>query len=253
VILEVFSEGDSPIHRFDPRAKLVLAVACAVLIALAQKWSAIGLAALVPIAGLLVARLALRLVVFRLALVNVFVVAMWIFVPFSYPGETVFELGPLSASSEGIRYALLITARANLIVLTMIVFLGTSNVFALAHALSHFHTPEKLVHLFFFCYRYVHVIHEEYLRLRAALKARAFRPGSNRHTYKTYGYLAGMLLVRSRYRAQRIYGAMRCRGFRGEFVPLEHFHQRAGDTVSAVAALALLAGAAWIEWGGVFL
>jgi cobalt/nickel transport system permease protein len=250
VILEVFSEGDSRIHRFDPRAKLVLAVVCAVLIALAQKWTTVAMAALVPVAGLVIARLEFRLVLFRLALVNAFVAAMWIFVPFSYPGETVFEFGPLAASSEGIRYALLITARANLIVLTMIVFLGTSNVFSLAHALSHFHAPQKLVHLFFFCYRYVHVIHEEYLRLRAALKARAFRPGTNRHTYKTYGYLAGMLLVRSRYRAQRIYGAMRCRGFHGEFMPLEHFHQRLGDTLSAIAALAFLAAAAWIEWGG---
>ncbi len=127
------------------------------------------------------------------------------------------SVGPVAIYREGVISALAITLKSNAIILTMIVLLGTSPVFTLVHALSHLGVPDKLVHLFFFCFRYVHVIHEEFHALATAAKVRGFRPGTNRHTYRTHAYLVGMLLVRSFDRSARIVAAMKCRGFKGKF------------------------------------
>jgi cobalt/nickel transport system permease protein len=75
--------------------------------------------------------------------------------------------------------------------------------------------PDKIVHLISFAYRYIHVIHTEYGRQLNAMKIRGFYPKSNLHTYKTYAYLVGMLLVKSYDRAKRVQAAMLCRGLIG--------------------------------------
>jgi cobalt/nickel transport system permease protein len=72
-------------------------------------------------------------------------------------------------------------------------------------------------------YRYIAVIQTEYHRLLRAAKFRGFVPGTNIHSYRTYAYLAGMLFVRASRRASRVYDAMRCRGFNGEFHTLDTF------------------------------
>jgi len=43
------------------------------------------------------------------------------------------------------------------------------------------------------------------------------------HTYRTYAYVIGMLLVRAASRAQRVHQAMLCRGFKGTFYSLHDF------------------------------
>ncbi len=108
--------------------------------------------------------------------------------------------------------------------------------------------PKKIVHLFFFTYRYIHVIHREYLRLVSAMKVRGFRPGTNMHTYKTYAYLVGMLLVRSSDRAERVLNAMICRGFRGNFYSLSAFSLKPHDVISLVLMLALILALGVLEW-----
>ena len=45
--------------------------------------------------------------------------------------------------------------------------------------------------------RYTEVVHVEYHRLRAAMRMRAFRARFDRRTFRAFGYLVGMLLVRS--------------------------------------------------------
>jgi cobalt/nickel transport system permease protein len=126
----------------------------------------------------------------------------------------------------------------------IIALLGTSPVFTLVHAPSHLWVPGKIVHLFFFCFRYVHVIHKEYHRLVNAMKVRGFKPGTNMHTYWTYAYLVGMLLVKSFDRSQRILAAMKCRGFKGKFYILHHYGMKKADyvlgTVTILLSLSLM-------------
>ena len=73
------------------------------------------------------------------------------------------------------------------------------------------------------------------------VKTRGFRPRMDWHTYRSYGYLVGMLLVRSLDRSQRVLAAMKCRGFRGRFYLLDHFAATRYDLGFSLAAGLILA------------
>ncbi|MGO9119089.1 MAG: cobalt ECF transporter T component CbiQ [Desulfomonilaceae bacterium] len=242
--IEEFSLGDSWVHHADPRVKILATLIFAVVVALNHSLLASTLALTFPIVLVIAARLDLKKVLVRLALVNGFVVFLWFFLPFTFPGEIVWSLGPLDIHREGILYSLLITLKSNAIVLMVIALLGTSPVFNLVHALSHMWVPGKIVHLFFFCFRYIHVIHEEYHRLVNAMKVRGFKPGTNMHTYRTHAYLVGMLLVMSFDRSKRILAAMKCRGFKGKFYILHDYGMKKADyvlgTVTILFSLTLM-------------
>lgn len=221
--LEEFAEGKSLIHSLDPRIKLLSLFPFIVVVAIAKGLTVPFIALMVGVNLVLFSRLNLKAVLTRLFPVNLFILFLWFMLPFSVKGEGIFTIGPLTATSEGIFYALTITLKANAIVLSTIALIGTIPIFRLVHALRHLKVPEKLVNLFFFCYRYISVLHEDYSALYNAMKVRAFKPATNVHTYRSYAYLIGMLVVRSYDHSEKIYQAMLCRGFRGRFPLLDHF------------------------------
>ena len=240
--LEEFAEGNTLLHRLDPRVKFVTAVPFIGLTAVEPRFAGLVVSLGMGAVLALWARLDARKLLVRLLVVNAFVVMIWLFLPFSVPGREAVSLGPFTATEEGIRSSLAITLKTTAIVLLTIAVFGTSEVFSLAHALVHLKVPRKLVHLFFFFYRYLSVLHAEYTRLRTAMKLRGFRPASGMHTYRTYAYLVGMLLVRSYERSERIYEAMLCRGFHGHFPVISHFHLHGEDMLFGGFMLLLLAG-----------
>jgi cobalt/nickel transport system permease protein len=242
--IEEFALGKSFVHDLDPRVKIVATFLFSLVVAINTHIPTAAAAMVFPVILILAARISIKRVLWRLAVVNTFVLCLWLFLPFTYQGEVLFSFGPLEVHKEGLLAALLITLKSNTILLTVIALLGTSKVFSLVHALSHMWVPDKLVHLFFFCFRYIHVIHEEYHRLVTAMKIRGFKPGTNLHTYRAYAYLVGMLLVRSFDRSGRIFAAMKCRGFRGRFYILHHHEMKKSDYLlvasSAVLSVMLL-------------
>lgn len=227
--LEEFAEGNSFLHRLDPRIKFITTIPYIFVIAVMQGTKGPFLALMISLSMIALSRISFKKLIGRLIVVNTFILVLWLFIPFSYPGETVFNIGYIRATHEGLLYTLSITLKANAIVLATIAILGTSEVFSLAHALVHLNVPNKLIHLFFFFYRYISVLHEEYTRLRNAMLIRCFRPKTNLHTYKTYAYLVGMLIVKSYDRSQKIYDAMLCRGFSGKFPIISHFEFKKAD------------------------
>ena len=248
MIGEEFASGDSFVHRIDPRLKIMVAVLFSIVIAVADRFPALLCGLFFSISLILIARLNIKKVFYRLLIVNGFILLLWVFLPFTFPGEELFSLGPLTASREGVIYALLITVKSNTIVIASIGLLATSSITTLVHALRHVYVPEKLVHLFFFCYRYIHVIHLEYIRLTNAMKIRCFQPKTNIHTYKTYAYLVGMLLLRSYDRSERVYDAMLCRGFKGKFWMLDHFSLKRSDMVSGTIMFLYILGLVILQW-----
>ena len=97
--------------------------------------------------------------------------------------------------------------------------------------------PAGLVQLMMFSIRYIDVLRAEYLRLRVAMKVRGFRPGTNRHSYRSMGYLVGMMLVRAVERSERIMDAMKCRGFTGQIHLYRAYRLRGLDAVFAGGSL----------------
>jgi cobalt/nickel transport system permease protein len=133
------------------------------------------------------------------------------------PGETLFSIGLFAASKEGLLRTCVIALKANASVIAVFALLGSMEPARLGYAMAGLGFPHKLVHLFLFTVRYVGVFREETARLLEAMRARAFVPSSTRHTWRAYGNLAGMMLIRSLDRAERVDEAMRCRAFSGRF------------------------------------
>jgi cobalt/nickel transport system permease protein len=163
-------------------------------------------------------------------------------------GEPLFSVGPLVGTHEGVLYAARISLKSNAIVTVLIALVASSSILTLGHAMHELRVPKKIVHLFFFTYRYIHVIGREYVRLVNAMKVRGFRPGTNMHSYKTFAYLVGMLLVRSCDRAERVRNAMLCRGFRGRLYSLSDFSMKTRDVISLIVMLTLVLALGALEW-----
>ena len=120
--LEEFAEGTTILHRLDPRVKFITVGPLLVFTAISSGLIAPAYALMLGALMGAVARLDVRKVVVRLIAVNFFVLALWVFLPFSTPGEAVFALGPLLATREGLLYALSITMKTNAIVLVTDLF-----------------------------------------------------------------------------------------------------------------------------------
>jgi cobalt/nickel transport system permease protein len=207
----------------DPRAKLLAAVAFSVLAALLQTMPAMLAALAASIAVWSFSGIPPKTVVKRLLPLNGVFLFLAICLPLTTPGDSIRVFHHLELSRSGLLLSAVIALKGNAILLMMIALLGTMNPVTLGHVLSHLRVPQKLSLLLLFTIRYLDVLHCEYSRLRAAMRVRAFRPGMNRHTYRAFGYLAGMMLVRSLDRSERILAAMKCRGFDGRFYLLDHF------------------------------
>jgi cobalt/nickel transport system permease protein len=242
LIKEKFSEGDSFLHKLDPRVKITVALLFSVIVAVSDKYTSLIGALFFAIVAVILARLRTREVISRLLVVNSFIFLLWLMLPFTFPGKNIYILGSLNISQEGIKYALLITIKSNSIILVGIALLSTSSIFNLVHALRHLYLPDKLTQLFFFTYRYTQTIHSEYIRLNNALKIRGFKAQTNFHTYRTYAYLVGMMLVRSYDRSKRVYNAMLCRGFKGKLWTLNHFVFKKSDFVTGMVMISCIIG-----------
>jgi cobalt/nickel transport system permease protein len=236
------------LDHVDPRSRVIAAVGFTLLAAVSARIPALLLAlaaaaAVTPMAGLR------PLAVFRrLGTLNLFMLVLLALMPWGVKGTPIFAIGPLAYTEEGLLRAVVVAIKGNAIVLAMMGLVGTLETSTLGHALLHMYVPDKLIHLLLFTVRYIDVLQREYHRMTAAMKARAFRPRMNLHTYRAYGHLFGMLLVRALDRSQRIVAAMKCRGFRGRFWLLDHFHFSRDDLRFAVLLLSVSAAIAWVQW-----
>jgi cobalt/nickel transport system permease protein len=246
---EAFSQGDSLLHQADPRVKIVLAcaLACAVAPGRSLEGALAALGAGLVLAG--AARLPLGSVARRLLVVNGFTAFLWLVLPFTWPGDPAWALGPLTATRQGLAQALLVTLKCNALLLALLALVSTSRIADLGDALRRLRVPDKACCLLLFTFRYVHVVADEYQRLARAARMRGFVPGNNLHTYRTYAHLLGMILVRSADRAERVRQAMALRGFQGRFHPLRPMGGGKADPWLLLAGLAAVGVLARLSWG----
>jgi cobalt/nickel transport system permease protein len=248
MIEEEFSTGKSFIHGLDPRIRIIVAALFSVVVATSTNLLALIPALAVSLLLIVLTKLPTRKVFYRLLLVNGLILFLWLLLPFTFKGEQLFTIGPLVGTKEGVMYASQITLKCNAILLAMIALLATIPIFTLGHAMNQLYFPEKLIHLFLFTYRYIHVIFQEYHRLINAMRIRGFIPQTNLHTYRSYAYLVGMLLVKSYDRAERVHKAMLCRGFSGKYFTLSRFSIKIGDIFYLSFMLAAILGLVILQW-----
>jgi cobalt/nickel transport system permease protein len=230
----------SPIHRLDPRAK-ILGLAGITVIGVStplHAWPAY-VACLVALAAIAaVARVAPGIVWSRVRVILPLVVFVAAFVPFVRGGPAV-EVGPLSLSESGLATFALVTVKATIGAFSAVLLGATTSFPDILHGLERLRMPRLLTVIAAFMYRYVFVIVDEARRMRSALAARAYRP---RHIGQVaaIGRLVTALFLRSYERGERVYLAMLARGYGGTMPRFAVLAFRRADTVFLAALLLTL-------------
>ncbi|WP_425515691.1 cobalt ECF transporter T component CbiQ [Mameliella sediminis] len=229
------------IAALDPRARILAALVYGIAVVALDSLVALGAALALSLGLLVLSKLPPARTLKRVAMMDGFIFFMLALLPFTVPGDAIFTLWGYPATWQGLARAIQIGLTANAVVLALITLVGTMEPVTVGHALYRLRMPETLVHLLMFTIRYVEVLRQEYLRLRAAMKVRGFRPSTSWHSYRSFGYLVGMMMVRAIERSERLLGAMKCRGFAGRIVLLDDFRYTTADARFALALVAALA------------
>lgn len=209
--------ADSPLARWDARWKLAAMILFTAGVASVQRPLPLAVALGLALHVTLLARLPVRRVAKRIAFLLLATLPFVAVLPF--------------AVDRGWEQAFLIAMRCVAIGLIGFALANSAplpRTFAAARALG---VPGAFVLVAQLAYRYVFVLFAEARRLRVVLMARAFRPRTNAHTYRTVGHVAGALLVHGGDRAERVAAAMRCRGFDGTLRSAP-FHTTPWDVLS---------------------
>jgi cobalt/nickel transport system permease protein len=237
---------DSRLARWDARWKTAALLPAAGIVAALATCQAAAVALLGSWLLLARAGLAARWYCARLGTVLLFLALFVVFVPLAVrPDEVPWYLGPVPLSPAGLTLALLVLLKGMAVVTLLMTWWATAPVETHLKALHSLRVPGLVVQLLLMTHRYLHLLIEEYRRLRIALRLRGYRQRANLHTYRTVGHVTGTLLVRSYDRAERVGQALRCRGFNGRFRSLTDFQATAYDVlvfgVVMASALGILA------------
>ena len=199
--VEAVAAGDSPVHRLDPRVKIIGRILVAVVAASTPPGAWAALVAYVAVVAVLVAvaRLPLQHTLRRMLIEVPFLLAALALAVFAADGGV-----------RGGTLALKLTAS----VLAMILLSSTTPFPRLLHGFEALRTPRLIVMIVSFMWRYLHVLGEEWHRMRIARQARGHRA---RWLWqeRSLGPVIATLFLRSLHRGERVYLAMSSRGFQG--------------------------------------
>lgn len=231
--LDPYRHGSSPVHRLDPRVKLVLAVAFILTTALIHPgaWPAYVLLFAAVFSVILLSELGVGFVYKRAILAAPFVLAALPLL-FTVPGDVLasFQVGPwtLTLTQPGLVRFISLALKSWLSVQMAIVLASTTEFPDLLAAMRSLRVPRLLVTVIGLMWRYLFVLVDEVMRLMRAREARSGHPtepggqgnrrvgGSLTWRAKVTGGMAGNLMLRSFDRSERIYAAMASRGYDGE-------------------------------------
>jgi cobalt/nickel transport system permease protein len=226
-------EDKTLLHALDPRVKIIVLFLFAWGIALASGFREVLLfMPFVGIIGVAAGREVLKAMKSLFA-ANTFLFFVVISMVLTYESPHMIQVGFINLSVEGLRHGLLLFLKSSEILSLTAFLLATSSVFSIFHALHHLKLPSKLCQVLFFSFRYLHTVKAEYETMMKAAKCRGFRPASSVEAYRTFAHILASLLIRSYKRADRVYKAMLCRGFRGTFPVYNHFSLSAKDIIFA--------------------
>lgn len=204
----------SPLHRWHPRPKLVGLLALIFSFSTAQSIAAVAIALAVAVGLYRVSGLPWGLWRSRVVAPGWFIVALVAALPLVAGQTAIAAIGPLVIYQEGTATALLILGRFLSLVTLALVLVETTPWIELVRALRRLGLSPVLTDLLLLSYRYLADVAACWQRMVAASTLRGFQwRRLDRRRLTRLAALVGTLLIRSHDRAQRVYQAMRLRGY----------------------------------------
>ena len=250
IAIDVYSHLDSPLHRWDARAKLIGLFA--IMLAFASIQQLVLLPVLLLLSGLAYcgSKLPYHFWRDRLRWPGRLLFLLALVLPFTGGEVEWLRLGPIAIYQEGVLALLQIVTRAISILTVGLVLFGTTPFPTLISATRSLGLPAILADMMLLTYRYLYDLGSTLDTMQTALRLRGLRiTRLKRSQIPVVASLIGSLLVRSYDQSERIYCAMRLRGYGDTPRP----HSRLWPTRSHLwgtgIALAIAVALLSAEWG----
>jgi len=212
--MDRLARQQTPIHRLDPRAKLLTTLVFVVSVVSFGKYevSAFIPFFIYPAVLMASANLPPAYILKKILLVLPFAFLIGIFNPL-LDRAILLRIGSLGVSGGWVSFASILI-RFVLTVGAALILIASTGFNAVCMALERLGAPRVFAVQLLFLYRYLFVLVDEGVRM---VRARSLRTFNGRTMgIGVFGSLLGHLLLRTLDRAQRIHLAMFCRGFDGE-------------------------------------
>lgn len=226
-LMDQLASQDTPVHRLDPRAKLLTTL---MFVATVVSFDKYAISALLPFFAypvmlMTVGRIPAPYLLRKTLLVAPFAILIGIFNPL-LDRDTFITIGTLTITGGWVSF-LSILIRFVLTVEGALILLASSGIHGVCLALDKLGVPRVFTVQLLFLYRYLFVIADEGLRMVRAKTIRSF--GIHDMGIKVYIHMLGYLLLRSLDRAQRVHSAMSSRGFDGHIQSMKPLKLRPVD------------------------
>lgn len=179
----------------------------------------------------------LRVLLHRLHMPGLLVLSLVIILPFTTGQTLLWQAGPVAVKSEGLAAALLITARFLAILSIANALLYNTPMSRIISALRALGVPWLMTDLALLMHRYLEELKKDLANMRLSMRLRGHPEGLSLANLNATGWLFASLLVRSYQRSDRIYRAMRLRGY-GSAATQQHTFKVCGSDLAVLIVLA---------------
>ena len=255
ITLGQYFPGDTPVHRLDPRTKLVLTVVYIAALFTASTWSGYLLVFLALAAVMAIAHIGPKAVLRGLRPLVIIIIFTAVLNLFFTSGEDyLFRWRFIKITYTGLKNAVVMALRVMLLVAGTFLLTYTTSPLAITDGLERLLSPLKKLHvpvyelslMMSIALRFIPTLIEETDRIMSAQKARGadLETGSLIDRAKALLPLLIPLFVSSFRRADELATAMECRCYNGGEgrTRMKVLKMHVGDVRAFVAGAALLAG-----------
>ncbi len=252
ITLGQYFPGDTPIHRLDPRCKILVMIAYIVIIFCVQSFAGYAALFLFVAGSIYISKIPPLMVVKGLKPIMVFIIITGLFNLFLTGGEVAWQFGFLKITYEGIRLAVFMILRLTFLILGTSLLTLTTSPISLTDGMENLLRPFKkigvpaheLAMMMSIALRFIPTLMEETDKIMKAQAARGadFESGSLLQRAKAMIPILVPLFISAFRRADELATAMECRCYRGgenrtRLYDLK-YHRRDLGAAAVVAALA---------------
>lgn len=217
--------GNSPIHKLDPRTKILLTLVYIVLLFVVSNPYGYALAIAFTLLLYVVARIPIKMILKSLKPIIPIIIFTSILNMFFVSGEAVLKLGFLSITKEGLKLALVMAVRILCLIAGTSILTYTTLPISLTDGIEHLLKPLNKVHfpvhelamMMTIALRFIPTLIEETDKIMAAQKARGadMETGSILQRAKALIPILIPLFISAFRRAEELAMAMEARCYRG--------------------------------------
>lgn len=211
--MDTLSQGESILHKIDPRILLVTTLLFLFTVISFNRYAVAPLIPffLYPIFLLRIGELPFSYFYKKVIIVSPFMIFFIVLNPF-FDRQIVIQIGSVSLSG-GMISSLSILIRFILTVSTGLILMSLIGINGICSGLEKLYVPKAFVTQILLIYRYLFILTEELSKMMLAKSLRQF--GHHKMKFETYISILGHLFLRSLERAERVYLSMCARGFKG--------------------------------------